>query len=390
MPVTVRPSDRKAESWACRGTDSRFTHVTSPEQLLSTTISNDGDLVNKTAESRQKEQTVKKSMIQSSFADVDRESSLFATKNGLVHACIEAYNEHHKLVIRPDDVWLAILTQLSVHINADAERLRKLFFDDDNKGQKRELHIDVQLEGLDHGRMAFMMTKLMGESMRDPTLRSWILPAFSTTEKTDEAVASIVFMGAMQKYFTYSWGTRCGIPEVTLLGEASDWVEIARRCADRLGSGAFGEEAKRWYRVLRPVVEGFVETFRDPKGQAAQTFWKGICDKHVPNGSGSVTYSGWITAFCYWDEKGNCLHGRAYGPGCNGPRLSRSEIPMGFSKVPVTLLDDGVPIATEMVAGSVAIRLRRSADVTSPSARSSKWHGFDTVQPESGWFMYKT
>lgn len=340
----------------------------------------------------------RRGLVQSSFYSLDNRSTTFATKNGLLHACIEAYNEHHNLVIRPDDVWFAILTQLSVYVNANAELLRSLFVD--HAGQ-RELHMEVELNGLDQGAMAFHMTKLLGSALKDPALQEWVLPAFSTTEKPDQTVASVIFMGTMQKYFTYSWGTRCGIPEVTLEGDAADWIEIAQRCSDRLGSGAFGPGAQQWYRVLRPVLRGFIETFRDPDGAAAHRFWRGIVDEHRPNGSGCTTYSGWITAFAFWDEKGQCLHDARYGgrssssSGTTRVALSRSEIPMGFTKTPVTLMDNGKRIRTEMMAGSVGMRLSKSMPGLGPESpmtpgRSGRqrWDGYDTIQPEIGWFMY--
>ncbi|KAK3313889.1 hypothetical protein B0H66DRAFT_567286 [Apodospora peruviana] len=423
MPVTVRPSSKTAESWGAREQrqsepDTKFTLATSPEQLLSSITSNDGDKLS----FRGTGSTPKpKQIVQSSFSSLSHSSStIFATKNGFVHACIEAYNEHHNLVLRPEDVWFAILTQLSAYINANADALRSHFVSR-SQGQK-ELHIDVELDDptLNHGEISFHMTKLMSDSLKDPDLRDWILPGFSTTEKPDQAVASIIFMGTMQRYFTYSWGTRCGIPSVTLLGEVEDWIEIAERCASRLGTGGFGSGPRTWYTsILRLVLAGFVESFHEPEGRAAQKFWKGIVDKHTPNGSGCVTYSGWITAFCYWDEKGECLHGNTDGGGGGRRRqrqtleLSRSEIPMGFTKVPVTLLDNGVRIPTEMVAGSVGIGVRKSVRSSAPvggdeesfgsrrslvansvdsPTRSSyhrhRWEGYDNIQPETGWFMY--
>ncbi|KAG6371849.1 hypothetical protein JVT61DRAFT_8846 [Boletus reticuloceps] len=42
-------------------------------------------------------------------------------RNGFVHIVIEAYNRHRTLIIRPDDVWLAILTQFCFFINGNAE-----------------------------------------------------------------------------------------------------------------------------------------------------------------------------------------------------------------------------------------------------------------------------
>lgn len=44
--------------------------------------------------------------------------------NGLVHTLLKAYCSHHAVSIRPDDVWLAILTQFSFFVNANAEELQ--------------------------------------------------------------------------------------------------------------------------------------------------------------------------------------------------------------------------------------------------------------------------
>ena len=54
--------------------------------------------------------------------------------NGLVHALEAAYSNHRPLVLRPDDVWHAILTQLSIYVNKNSERLRSTFVE--HKGQK--------------------------------------------------------------------------------------------------------------------------------------------------------------------------------------------------------------------------------------------------------------
>ncbi|KAI1403978.1 hypothetical protein F4819DRAFT_172106 [Hypoxylon fuscum] len=234
--------------------------------------------------------------------------------------------------------------------------------------------------------MAYAMTKAMQENMRDEGLQQWTLPAFTTTTKVDQAIASIIFMGTMQKYFTYSWGTRCGIPSVTLLGEESDWVKIRER-AERLA--VLGSEPSRWLRLLKPVLDGFVASFRNPESEPVRRFWQAICNEHVPNGSGTTTYSGWITSFCFWDECGRCLHGPKSG---QEVRLTRSQMPSGFTKVPVTLLNDGIEIPTEMVAGSVAMKVFRSKEAGHASDRTQmrRSAGNDTIQPEVGWFMYKT
>lgn len=375
MPV-IHPSTQKPECWGRRAPKStRYPLSTSPDQLLSAI----------TTHANQSPPHPKPRLVQSSFTTLSPLSTTHASKNGFVHACIEAYNEHHNLVLRPDDIWLAILTQLSAHINANPTTLRHQGLISHPSGQK-PLHLDLELTpSLDHGAVARSMTALLASTLPDPSLVDWFLPAFTTTTPSDAAVAAIALLGTMQKFYTYSWGTRCGIPAVRLLGTELDWRDIASRCAARLGGGDFGPEPTAWYRdALRPVLAGLVDSFRAPGDDAARRFWAGVVDEEVPNGSGSPTYSGWVTAFCYWDEKGGCLHRRAGGEGVP-VRLTMGEMPMGFGKVPVTLWDHGVEVPTEMVAGSVAMRVGRWEE---GGLEGRGREGLDTLQPELGWFMY--
>ncbi|KAH9156674.1 hypothetical protein AeRB84_001409, partial [Aphanomyces euteiches] len=109
----------------------------------------------------------------------------FATsKSGFVLGAIEAYNKHHNLVIRPDDVWLAIMVQFGFFVNGNAETLRDSLVK--HQGQK-------ELRG--------WIWYLMEEHLVDPSMREWILPSFSTTTDHDRIVGSVVMMATMKKYF---------------------------------------------------------------------------------------------------------------------------------------------------------------------------------------------
>ncbi|CAG8976783.1 hypothetical protein HYALB_00008442 [Hymenoscyphus albidus] len=126
--------------------------------------------------------------------------------------------------------------------------------------------------------------------------------------------------------------------------------------------------------------------------------------------SGVTKYSGWITAFCFWDDKGSCLHKlpaseqmEAYSDsapfgdmtidnfkdhidlhlmldGVRYHKVSDDEIPRGWNKVPVAIDDNGENIKAEMVAGSVGISCLMSG-IENESSLSS----LDTMQPQSGW-----
>jgi len=53
--------------------------------------------------------------------------------NGFVNAVTQAYNEHHHLILRPDDIWLSIMTQFSFYLNARAEEFRSKFVNFEGK-----------------------------------------------------------------------------------------------------------------------------------------------------------------------------------------------------------------------------------------------------------------
>lgn len=107
---------------------------------------------------------------------------------------------------------------------------------------------------VDFGLLAQTMTLLIQKNVTDPDLRDWVMPSFSTTTNTDKVVGSVLFMGAMQKYFSYNFSLDCGIPSVTLLGEIDDWKDILVRL-DKIDQ--LGAEPARFATMLRVIVRMF-------------------------------------------------------------------------------------------------------------------------------------
>ena len=164
-----------------------------------------------------------KEIFQSSFSETNANvnANIFPSSNSFVRTVCTAYNNHHSLVLRPDDVWLAILTQFNFFVNANAEALRGQFVA--HKGKKELTIVAVGTRyTVDFGGMAYQMGRLMQKNVVDPELRGWILPDFTTTETNDRIVASVVMMATLRAYFDYKFCCMCGIPEVTLLGMLYD------------------------------------------------------------------------------------------------------------------------------------------------------------------------
>jgi len=108
MPVTVRPSTHGASLIS-------FQRKRPAE--------NAGEVLKYAC---RKEQRKCLELLQSSF-DSELPPALLPSNNGLVGSVIDAYSSHHHLSIRPEDVWFAILTQLSTYVNKHAEELREHF-----------------------------------------------------------------------------------------------------------------------------------------------------------------------------------------------------------------------------------------------------------------------
>lgn len=244
-------------------------------------------------------------ILQSSFAPaVD---DIVPSGNGFVYTILEAYNMHRALVIRPDDVWLAILIQFNFFVNANAEALRHQFVSHEGK---RELTVraDGNRYTVDFGQMAKTMTKEIEKNVIDPALRAWILPDFTTTTTNDTITCSTVMMATMKAYFSYTFSLRCGIPRVTLEGEKADWEKILTRLVKLK---EYGLQTIAWYHLLQPIISQFVQAFDAPHDAENLEFWN-LVAHYEGGGSGPTYLSGWITAFCVFDEDGKWRGGQLH------------------------------------------------------------------------------
>jgi hypothetical protein len=182
---------------------------------------------------------------------------------------------------------------------------------------------------------------------------------------------------------------------VTVLGECEDWVEIQARLAKLRD---FGAEPEAFGELLKPVLRYFIETFDHPESPGVRDFWSKIA--HETGGSGPYQLSGWITAFCFWDEEGKSFYegcaqppvslesfeGRAAGCELDGifyHRVDTDDIPSGTASVLVRVDDNGRIYHTRMAARSAGIL------ATSSVADAGEIEGapLDCLQPAVGWWM---
>ena len=296
------------------------------------------------------------SIIGSSF--VDPTERILLKGNGFVDTVLHAYNQHYDLVIRPDDVWITILCQLSYYINAHAEELRKKFVSHE---ATKELVLEIPesaLEDINWNYVGDGMNNLLDNNLVDKELKNWITPTFSTTTRTDKTVSAILMMASMKKYFGFTFQMMCGIPNVTLEGTKEDWIDIQTRLG-KLDS--WGAATKTWNTLLQPILKRFISAF---DGDIDEDFWAHIVSSSS-YGSGSRCISGWITAFCLFNKRGEfteqcekfgmkryILEGMLY------PDIDSHDIPPGSAEVDVKIIgSDTQEYHSVLYAGNMGMKV---------------------------------
>jgi hypothetical protein len=284
MPVTIVTCDLQPRPWPEK-------LVTDPTELLRVASRDDADKC--------------ENMIASSLSSASTTpEGIIPSKNGLVEAAVHAWNHHNNLVLRPDDFWIAILSQLNFYIDKHAEHLRDFFVSHEGK-KALEVRQVATIESADYTLFADLMADAIGDNVKDPKLKQWILPNFSTTTDEDRTTAAVLFMGSMQAYFTYSFSAiRCGIPRVTLLGEKEDWINLQQRIDKIL---PWGSEAERYHRDLAPIFR-YILASDDPTSDEVSGFWAKMVSKYGPaqvSGNAGPYITGWLTGLFLWNDKGN-------------------------------------------------------------------------------------
>ncbi|XP_035715449.1 uncharacterized protein LOC118438802 [Folsomia candida] len=239
----------------------------------------------------------------SEFTSITNQSTSLVPSSGFVSSVFLAYKNHHNLVIRPDDIWTAILIQYSYYVNAHAEELRPKFV---NFPGKKALGV-TYLSSVSAIPIEDFISKIVTQikNHTHPNVTNWLFPNFSTTTPQDSAVAGAAIMATMKSYFEYNMSTIfCGIPAITVKGSGQDW----RKVRDKVSLlPAFSREndtqIAAWTRDLVKVLDQFI-TLTETK-IVNVPFWEGIVKHRVYGGCGATTYiNGWITLFSVFDADG--------------------------------------------------------------------------------------
>jgi len=281
------------------------------------------------------------------------------SKNGLIGAMVMSYNLHHHLELRPDDVWLGVMTGFDALMNRGppggepiAEALRPKVVDHAGKLTLTAFGGgSITTFGMDS--MVGQITKQLG-NLTKAGLADWAQPDFSTTTPMDVLVGRMTLMSGMQAYFEHTFVLLCGLPGVTLHGTPADWRRV-RDKADKLIE-LDHPALTAWHARLAPVLDRLVDT---SEGRADAVWWQRITH-HISEGSGPAFLSGWANVFAPADTMTN---GYVQDSATEYGLLDTSEVPSGVVSVPIEVDDNGVEYRTTLLAGFVGVGVSHNTTV---------------------------
>ncbi|WP_442483725.1 DUF4419 domain-containing protein [Aeoliella sp. SH292] len=204
----------------------------------------------------------------------------------LLSAVHRAFTDHYPLVLTPDAIWLTLVQGFAIHVNEHAETLRYRFVEHADKKL-----IQIRRDDFVKGTPENPWTEVFDEFSQQirPLISGayeLVVADFSTTGLVERAAFEIALLDAMQRYFSYSLVTLCGIPSIRLEGTADDWKQLRQRAE------ALGQYQLRWWTdALDPVLAQFEAA---SLGDVDQPFWDSIYKLRGPRGSGNPYTTGWI------------------------------------------------------------------------------------------------
>jgi hypothetical protein len=158
-----------------------------------------------------------------------------------------------------------------------------------------------------------------------------------------------------------------------------------------------GAEPTQWHKLLVPILKRFVKTFDDPSGISTKDFWQRILHRHAGGSGEPNKYSGWLTAFSFWNDDGDCLYKERAGKWQSGRRpkahsgvltldgatyhlIKTDDITQGWVSADVKVHEQKNEYTVRMYGGTVGMGFESSGD---------HGEGLDMVRPMSGWWAFE-
>ena len=274
--------------------------------------------------------------------------------SSFISSSIDAWAHHYPIRFKPEHIWLVILQAVAVHVEKNAEKLRKKYVN--HKGQMTlEVWRPGFVLGSDEndweGVIEEFVDQIDANTIKDTV--QLFESDFSGSSMMEKICTKVTIMDIMKPFFGYTMMTDCGFPQITLDGTKSDWFRLKHKTISLLKTKVDKEFATKWSEALVPVLDRFIRAF---DGDIDCLFWNSMIKRGALEASGGFDFfSGWFNVlFPYTSHKSDNKYCVPYSMDSayvrQGLKLKRSihrihydgetggdiyEYPSGVSQVPV-------------------------------------------------------
>merc|ERR1719145_273380 len=287
--------------------------------------------------------------------------------SSFIDASLEAWAKHYPIRFRPEHIWLLILQAVALHVEKNAEKLRKKYVNHEGKMELKVQRDDFVL-GSDNNDWEGVIEEFV-EQIDANTVKDTVQLLdcdFSGSSITEKVCTKVTIMDICKQYFGCICFTSCGFPQITLDGTKSDWIRLKQKTNELLKTKVDEEFGAKWAAALIPVLDRFIGAF---DGNIDCLFWNSMIKRGAIEGSGGLEfYSGWFNVFYPFtsskSENKYCVpYSMKWAYVRQGLTLNRSawkygelggdiwRYPCGLSQVPVQWMCGDQQLDLELFAG---------------------------------------
>lgn len=332
------------------------------------------------------------------------ENQIVPSSESFVRGAIQAWADNLHLVLRPDEVWFTILSQLFFYVNRSGNNTSSALFE-----PRRSNSEPMTLTDFEWFRVIQDFKYEAESRCKAPWLMMWAMPNFTTSTVVDEMTSTVYMLGQNEAFLdgvpaissipSQSSISSPGLPSVTLQGERDDWAEILLKL-DRLP--LFGPEASKYKDQLTPILRRIIASFDAPDSPETRLFWNQMATAG-PSGCSHApidAISGWILGFFYWDASGQPLYRGREAPmskldNTTYPRLNISSLPIAYARAPFILrgFNNTDRFEAYVLAGTLGKQVSPGPpDGYGDALKRANQTGLNTTQsallPLSAWMLY--
>ena len=229
-------------------------------------------------------------------SDKENMLNISAFNNKFVGSYYECYQCHGNAVFSPSDLWFIMCLSYSKYANENPEEIKK-YVNPDFDDNKKELMITFEDLDSDWKKNIKDMVEKVKENMYKNNLINILQNNLDCATCLEKMACDTAILKTTEKFFYYSFVSRCGFNHIKLIGDIQDWKLLENKIQDLKNYGT-SSKWKNYIDKVLYIIKKFIECFDEPD---VDFFEKMIHADYEYGfyGDSADSLSGWILELFY-------------------------------------------------------------------------------------------